>query len=227
LSAENDLKIWAKWADEFDKLMVSEQWLESDFSFNYDDERLDAHSPIVRGIYKKRIGLVEEELQRWPEGERIWSIWFHMYLVLGDRSIKELVGRLTPMPDTVPGTWPPYIIKLALIQEARRKGDWRDLRNLLWDSWLQVSQTLSVFQGTLNASNLNQPEMRFIAQMAELQWQELMDPLIESLLRSGDIVGADSVVTQLKEFGSWDDLSDRAVAIAIRCQMPQVAARWK
>jgi len=228
LSAENDLKVWARWADEFDKLMVSEQWLESDFTFNYDAERLDAHSPIVRGIYKKRIGLVEEALHRWPESDRIWSIWFHMSSVLGERSIKEFVGRLTPMPDTVPGTWPPYMIKLALIQEARRNGDWRDLRNLLWDSWLQMSQALSMFQGSLNVSRLgNQSWMRIIPRIIESQWQELVDPLIESLLRSGDIAGADSVVAQLKESTGWEELSDLAAAIAIRCQMPQVAARWK
>jgi hypothetical protein len=228
LSAENDLRIWVKWADEFDKLMADEQWLESDFTFDYEDEFLDAHSPIVRGIYKKRIGLVEDALRRWPASDRIWSVWLHMSLVLGDRSIKEFVNGLTPMPDTIPGTWPPYTAKLMLIQEARRKGDWRDLRNLLWDSWLQASQALSMVQRSINASGLgNQTIMRFIPRIVESQWQELIDPLLESLLMSGDIAGADSVVNQLKESAGWEDMSDLAVAIATRCQMAQVAARWK
>jgi hypothetical protein len=229
LSAENDLKIWLRWADEFDKLMASGQWLESDFSFDYNDEFLDAHSPIVRNIYKKRIGLVEEALRRWPGSDRVWSVWLHMSVVLGDRSVKELVNRqLTPMPDTIPGTWPPYAAKQALIREARRKGDWYDLRYLLWDSWLQFSQTLSTVQQRprSNASG-NQALMLFIPRMLERQWQELIDPLIESLLMSGDIAGADSVVTILKESAGWEEMSNLATAIAIRCQMPQVAARWK
>jgi hypothetical protein len=228
LSAENDLRIWVRWADELDKLMDGDQWLESDFTFEYEDAFLDAHSSIVRGIYKKRIGLVEDALRRWPASDRIWRVWLHMYLVLGDRSIKEFADGLTPMPDTIPGTWPPYTAKVALIQEARRKGDWRELRNLLWDSWLQMSQALSVIQRSMNASGLgNQAGMRFMPRILESQWRELIDPLLESLLMSGDIVGADGVVNQLKESAGWEEMSGLAEAIAVRCQMPQVAARWK
>jgi hypothetical protein len=99
---------------------------------------------------------------------------------------------------------------------------------MLWVSWLQVSQTFSALHQRLNSNSFGgQFETRFITQMLESQWQELMEPLIESLLMSGDIAGADSVVAQLKELVGWGDMPDLAAAIAIRCQMPQVAARWK
>jgi len=223
LSAEDDLRVWARWADEFDRLMASGQWLESDFSFNWNDDFLDAHSPIVQGIYRKHIRQVEDALRRWPGSERIWGIWLHMSLVLGDRSARTFVNTLAPMPDTIPGTWPPYEAKLVLIQEARRDGNWREVRDLLWDSWTQVSQVLPTPQRRFPGGG----ERMFVSRMLESQWQQLMDPLIESLLMTGDIAGANSIVSQIKETTGWEDVSDLAAAIAIRCQMPQVAARWK
>jgi hypothetical protein len=229
LSPEKDLKIWVRWADEFDRLMASGQWLESDFVFSNSDDFLDRHSTIVTGIYRKRIGLVEDALRRWPGSDRIWEIWLHMALVLGDRSAKALVDTLAPMPDTVPGTWPPYEAKMVLVQQARHSGDWRSVRDLLWDSWLQFSQTISGIQRRLNAREMYGQERQMIlgSQTFRTQWQQLMEPLIESLLRTGDIGGADSIVAQLKEYGGPGALSDLAAAVAARCDMPQLAARWK
>jgi len=226
LSAEDDLRIWVRWADEFDKLMAAGQWLESDFSFNWNDDFLDAHSPIVQGVYRKHIRQVEDALRRWPGSERIWGVWLHMSLVLGDRSARAFVNTLAPMPDTIPGTWPPHEAKLVLIQEARRDGNWRDVRDLLWDSWMQISQVLSTPMRRLIPSGGGNQNM-FISRALESQWQQTMDPLIESLLRMGDVAGADSIVTQVKETSGWEEVSDLAATIAIRCEMPQVAARWR
>jgi hypothetical protein len=229
LSAENDLRIWVRWADEFDKLMAGGQWLESDFSFSWNDDFLDAHSPIVQGVYKRHIRGVEDALRRWPGSGRIWGVWLHMSLVLGDRSAKNLVNTLAPMPDTTPGTWPPYEVKLVLIQESRQSGNWRDLRDLLWDPWMQVSQALTTVTTMRQRVNffVGGEQGMFVSRALESQWQQLMDPLIEALLRMGDIAGADSIVTQIRESTGWESVSSLAAAIAIRCEMPQVAARWK
>jgi len=192
LSPEKDLKIWAWWADEFDRLMASGQWLESDFTFSNSDDFLDRHSTIVKDIYKKRIGLVEDALRRWPGSDRIWGIWLHMALVLGDRPAKALMNTLAPMPDTVPGTWPPFEAKMILVQQARRSGDWRSVRDLLLDSWTQFSQTISSMRRRMNIRELNDQEgQTFLgSQIFRAQWQQLMDPLIESLLRMGDVGGS-------------------------------------
>jgi hypothetical protein len=229
LSPEKDLKIWVRWADEFDKLMASGQWLESDFVFSNSDDFLDRHSTIVRNIYRKRIDLVEDALCRWPSSGRLWGIWLHMAWVLGDRPAKALVDTLAPMPDTVPGTWPPYEAKMVLVQQAKRSGDWRGVRNLLWDSWTQFSQTISGIQRRPNIRGMygQDGQMLLESRTFRAQWQQLMDPLLESLLRVGDIGGADSIVAQLKEYGGAGALSDLAAAVAVRCDMPQLAARWK
>jgi len=228
LSPEKDIRIWAKWADEFDRLMGSGQWLESDFTFSNSDDFLDRHSTIVTNIYKRRIGLVEDSLRRWPASDRIWEIWLHMALVLGDRSAKSLVDTLAPMPDTVPGTWPPFEAKMILVQQARRSGDWRSVRDLLWESWTQFAQSISGVQRRFNIRELaGEGQMILGSPTFRAQWQQLMDPLIESLLRMGDVAGADSIVAQLKEFGGPGVVSDLAAAVAARCDMPQLAARWK
>jgi hypothetical protein len=227
LSAEDDLRIWVRWADEFDRLMASGQWLESDFSFDYGDEFLERHSAIVRNIYNKRIGVVEDALRRWPASERIWGIWLHISLALGDRSIQRLMNSLVPMPDTVPGTCPPYEAKMVMIQEARRNGDWRDLRYMLWDSWMQLSQSLPPTRGSgSGAGFFSQANSRMAPRLIESQWQQLIEPLLESLLMTGDISGADSVVYRLRETSGWDEIADNVAAVARRCQMPQVASRW-
>jgi hypothetical protein len=231
LPAEDDLRIWARWADEFDQLMGSGQWLESDFAFEYGDDALDRHSTIVRNIYKKRIGLVEDALRRWPGSDRFWGIWLHMSIVLGDMSAKRLVSNLAPLPGTPTGAWPPYEAKVVLIQEARRNGDWRDLRDMLWESWLDMSQTISRLQSAvqraMRASGRNAEMRAPMSQMFESQWRQLLDPLIESLLMTNDISGAESVLGHLKEAAGWDEVYDLAATIAMRCQMPQVAERWK
>ena len=223
LSAEDDLRIWVRWADELDRLFYSGQWLESNFAFERADEFLERHSQIVRNVYKKHIAAVEDALRRWPGSERIWGIWLQMSLVLGDRPLKTLMNTLVPMPDTVTGTWPPYEAKLILIQEARKNNDWRDLRGMLWESWEQLRQLLSTFQGETRAAAVSS---RVMPRMLESQWQQLLEPLLESLLMTGDIGGADSVVYHLKGTAGWDEISDLVAAVAIRCQMQQVAARW-
>jgi len=230
LSPEKDLKIWVWWAEEFDRLMATGQWLESDFTFSNSDDFLDRHSTIVRNIYKKRISLVEDALRRWPGSDRLWEIWLHMALVLGDRPAKALMDTLAPMPDTTPGTWPPFEAKMILVQQARRSGDWRSVRDLLLDSWTQFSQTISGIQRRINIREMSRQEglVMFLGSRTVMaQWQQLMDPLIESLLRMGDIGGADSIVAQLKEYDGSGELSDLAAEVAARCDMPQLAARWK
>ncbi|MDR2561229.1 MAG: hypothetical protein LBC63_05620 [Holophagales bacterium] len=229
LSPEKDLKIWAWWADEFDRLMASEQWLESDFAFSYSDDFLDRHSTIVKDIYKKRIGLVEDALRKWPGSDRIWGIWLHMALVLGDRPAKALMNTLAPMPDTTPGTWPPFEAKMVLVQQARRSGDWRSVRDLLLDSFTQFSQTISNIRRRINARDMYDQEGQMFlgSQLFRAQWQQLMEPLIESMLRLGDVGGADGIVTQLKEYAGPGVISDMAAAVALRCDMPQLAERWK
>jgi DNA-binding SARP family transcriptional activator len=102
-------------------------------------------------------------------------------------------------------------------------GNWRDLRDLLWDSWTQVTQVLTQNQRFSELGNIGN---RLIPRILESQWQQLIEPLIESLLMTGDISGADSVVYQLKETAGWQELSDQLAALAIRCQMPQMVARW-
>ena len=228
LSHEDDLRIWIRWADEFDRLMATGQWLESDFSFGYGSEFFEKHSQIVQDLYNKRIGLVEDALRKWPASNRIWGIWLHMFLVLGDRSARGFVNSLVPLPDSAIGTWPPYEAKMVLVQEARRTGFWRDVRDLLWDSWLQFNQTMSEVTRGINAGARNaMGGGRVVPRMLEMQWQQLFDPLIESLLMTGDISSADIVLNRLKEFGAGDDIYSLAMGIAERCQMPRVAERWK
>jgi hypothetical protein len=231
LPAEDDLRIWARWADEFDWLMGSGQWMESDFAFEYGGEALDKHSSIVKNIYKKRIGLVEDALRRWPGSDRYWGIWLHMSLVIGDMSAKRLVNNLAPIPGTAPSAWPPYEAKLVLIQEARRNGDWRDLRDMLWESWLEMSQTLtsmqSAIQQAMRGMGRNSAMRTIMSRSLEGPWRQLLSPLIESLLMTGDVAGADSVLSLLKEAAGWDEVYGLAAETAIRCQMPQVAERWK
>jgi len=229
LSPEKDVKIWASWADEFDRLMAGGQWLESDFTFSNSDDFLDRHSSIVKGIYKKRIGQVEDALRRWPGSERIWDIWLRMALVLGDRPAKALMNTLAPMPDTAPGTWPPFEAKMILVQQAKRSGDWRSVRDLLFDSWMQFSQTISSLRRRTNTREMYDQEGQMFlgSQIFRAQWQQLMDPLIESLLRMGDVSGAEGIVAQLKEYAGQGAISDLAAAVAVRCDMPQLAARWK
>ncbi|MCL1907822.1 MAG: hypothetical protein FWG12_00455 [Holophagaceae bacterium] len=228
LLPEDDLKIWIRWADEFDRLMATGQWLESDFSFGFGADFLDRHSQIVRDTYRKRIGLVEDALRKWPGSNRIWGIWLHMFLVLGDRSAKAFVDSLVPMPDSAIGTWPPHEAKMVLIQEARRTGYWRDVRDILWDSWLQFCQSMSEVRRGVSPGGRNPWDGgRIVPRMLEAQWQQLFDPLIESLIMTGDISSADTVLSQLKELGGGDEISNLAVAIAERCQMPRVAERWK
>jgi hypothetical protein len=225
LPPENDLRIWVRWADEFDKLMESGLWLESDFAFDVRDELLDMHSPIVKAIFKKRIALVEDALRRWPGSERIWGIWLHMSLVLGDRLSHSFVSSLSPMPGTIHGTWPPYEAKLVLMQEAERKGDWGDVRTLLMESWAQAASAMAKAHER-SAKGLRPGERPAVA-MYESQWVQLLEPLIEAMLKMSDTAGAEAVLHHVIAYSGWDDVPSLAAAIAARCQMPQLAARWK
>jgi hypothetical protein len=98
LDAEADLQIWAGYADTFDKLFTGDDWIASGLSFRANQTMYEVCSPLVKGVYRRKIGMVEAALERAPTNSNFWSVWCQMADVLGDRSIVALLGRLPQLP---------------------------------------------------------------------------------------------------------------------------------
>jgi len=99
---------------------------------------------------------------------------------------------------------------------------------MLWESWLQFSQRMSMVRSGLGTAAVREWGGGFgNPRTIEIQWRQLFDPLFESLLMTGDIVGAETVIYQLNENAGWEGIFDLAATVALRCELPQIAMRWK
>ncbi len=223
LSPEQDVLIWAPWCQELDRLLASPTWTEAELDLSDDEEvLLEATSALVHAVYERRIGTVEEALRRWPSSVRYWNLWLRMHQVLGGTGVKALAEQLGPAPGTPAEAWPPREVKMALVREARRTGDWSSVHQILWPQWQRFSQMVGGGGGRFPGGG-----GPFVSRMMDGQWEQMVGPLLEALVRLGNMSLAEQVVSTCADTLKWEDLPARASAVAEGCGKPELARRWR
>jgi len=233
LEAVLDLQIWGEYAESFDKLLTGDDWVAAGLSFSADDNPLEICSPLVKGLYRRKIDQVEAALERAPLNPRLWSVWIRMADVIGDRSIQAVVDKLTQRPGFIFSFWP-SAVRSKLIEEARANNRWNYLADSLWGEYENKSRTNSTprISVSVNTSNSSQSDLsrQIMDSMFSEEWNTLFEPLLEALIHMNDLGRADSIMNALQERqkqGMWSETQMRkAIALADRCNRSDVARRW-
>ena len=213
-----DAAIWGDFAAVLDEIFLHEAWWGaqgSGFAFPGDssafDSPLAARSLRVRAVLGRRIGEVEEALIQRPDDTLLWNLWLKWSEALGDRSIRTLLDRLTPLPDAKPGTWPPESVRGLLFREARAGGDWVTARASLDPAWEEL----------LGMSRKSNP---FLLEDA---WAAIGGPRMEALLRLGRLAEAETMLSPWMEDGGWSGAPGEAARLARTLGQSGLAARWE
>jgi hypothetical protein len=226
-----DLQIWGGYAESFDRLLSSDDWIAGGLNFNSDDASLEVCSPLLKGLYKRKIAQVEAALERAPANSRLWSVWIRMADVIGNKSAQSVVDRLAQQPGSVFSSWPEEVRK-RLIDEARANNRWNHVADYLWSSYEgTLRQNTSInMRSTLPNFNQNETLRRMFDSMWTEQWDNLFEPLLEALIRMNDLGRADTILNTLRERqqqGLWSETQMlKAIALANRCDRPDVAQLW-
>ncbi len=212
LSTEQDAKIWSETARLLDHLFQG-AWIEvsSDLPWALAGDEA-THSPTMRALWAQRLPLVEDALRRQPNAWDLWRIWILGADISGGRALSPLLASLDPLPGTAPEDWPPAAVLEAFVRDAKKRGDWRAIREAMeprWDEWRRDARRAAMGQGP-----------------GERIWSRILQPLVESLISLGDAGTADQVVLQALETLRWEGVAAQARDLAQRLNRSDLALRW-
>ena len=237
LDTATDLIFWGGYAELLDRLFVADDWLAVGLAFEKSEYPIEVCSPLVKGLYRRRIGQVEAALELAPSNARFWSIWVRMADTIGGRSILTVAERLAQLPGSTFVSWPEDV-REKLITDARTSGKWGFLVDSLWSQYerltgsatgqptffsLPTTTTLTSGSGS-NQTDMDAAVNRALAGMYSQEWDSTIEPLLEALIQMNDEGRADAVVNKMK--GRGDSYIQRAMGLANKCNRPDLAQRW-
>jgi len=227
-----DLQIWGAYAESLDRMMTGDDWIACGLNFKNNGMLLEVCSPLLKVLYKRKIGQVEAALERAPVSNNIWSVWIRMADVIGNRSIQAVVDSLTQQPGGAFSSWPKSV-KKKLIDEARDNGSWNYVADCLWGEYENSPRQSSYFNMGSDGPNSSQDNevIKYVYDSIWTdEWDTLFGPLLEALVRMNDLGRADAIINALRERqrrGWWSETQMlKAVALAKRCDRPDIAQSW-
>jgi hypothetical protein len=232
LDAETDLQIWAGFADSLDRLFTGDDWIEVGVIFDNNSELYEVCSPLVKGLYGRKIRQAEAALEMAPASPRLWSVWIRMAEALGGRSILSVASRLVQMPGITFSSWPSDV-RSRLTDEARATSKWDFIADSLWAEYeTAIGTSTNISASAVSADSASvvlDLSRQFNEMMWGQQWDSLFEPLLEALLYMND-GRSDTIMNVLHERqkkGQWGEAHmSKAVGLANRCGRPEIARQW-
>jgi len=212
LGMEQDLKIWSETARLLDHLLQGD-WIEVAGELPLalaGDEA--AQSPTLRDLWTHHLPQVESALRRQPNSWDLWRVWILGADVAGGRPLAPLLASLEPLPGTAPEDWPPAAVLEAFVRDAKKRGDWRAIREAMeprWEEWRRDARRAAMGPGP-----------------GERIWARVLQPLLEALISLGDAGTADQVVVQAIDSLKWEGVATLARDLAQRLNRGDLALRW-
>ncbi len=224
LTPLQDLEAWGGFAQALDQAFRSGSWRELDLAFTREGRPVDAASPTLLALYQRVQPEVEAALQQDPGSEPLWDLWIWMAQARGGGGLRALLATLVPSPLTSKADWPPERALRLLFATAHTLQEWRALRDHLQDRW---EATPHLLQHRMPVGPAALPGAQASnAALLEREWASSLEPLLESSLRCGEMAQADALVRETLDASYWPALPAKAAAVARRCALNPLAARW-
>lgn len=217
LTPEADLLIWAAAAHQLDALLRetggSSMGGVQGFMLNNGVRRSSAEqSPSMVAVLNRHRAALEETLRRQPEHPEAWQLWIVASQKCGGWPLQPLLAAMVPLPGTSAGQWPPWSVLEEYLKDAKSRGEWADIREVLEPRWADFRD--AQLDGRRNRGADAFP------------WNWILGPLVEAQVSQGDAGAADQTLTEAAEVLSWPGLPARARDLAMRLKRPDLAARW-
>ncbi|BDU68895.1 hypothetical protein GETHOR_09960 [Geothrix oryzae] len=217
LGPEADLAIWGAAAHQLDALLRETDGAPlggaQGFVFSNGIRRSAAeHSPSVVAVLNRHRGALEEKLRRQPEDSEAWQLWTVASQKCGGWPLQPLLATMTPLPGASAGQWPPWSVLEEYLKDAKSRGEWATIREVLEPRWAELREALL--------------DDRRSAGGDAFPWNWILGPLVEAQIAQGDTGAADQVLNEAAEVISWPGLPAKARDLATRLNRPDLATRW-
>jgi hypothetical protein len=224
LGPEEDQAIWGELADLLAKSFRSGDWIEMP-SWSLTQDEAVVHSPLMQEMSRAAVPEVERALVRNPTAWNLWQVWLGLTRTFGGKPIRPLLDSLVPVPTHSTGNWPPYSVRDAYVQDARKRKDWTGIRDLLLPQ-IEISRLWEAAQEQKTDWVMRKDGKVQEAVETGDYWRDVLEPLVEALIWLGDASQADGLVRDRFSKHPWSGLTTRAARLALRCNQPNLAAQW-
>jgi hypothetical protein len=217
LGPEADLAIWGAVAYQLDTILRETGGAPlggaQGFVFSNGIRRSAAeHSPSVVAVLNRHRGALEEKLRRQPEDSETWQLWTVASQKCGGWPLQPLLATMSPLPGASAGQWPPWSVLEEYLKDAKSRGEWAMIRQVLEPRWAELREALL--------------DDRRSAGGDAFPWNWILGPLVEAQVAQGDTGAADQVLNEAAEVISWPGLPAKARDLALRLNRPDLATRW-
>jgi hypothetical protein len=227
LSPEQDIVIWAPYAQELETLFTSGDWRFVRNFVNFEQAPVEVCSPTMVGFYGRHIGMVEQSLEDNPTAEMVWELYGWMYSILKRGSAKSLLERMTPPPTNL--DWPSGEPLNYLIEQERAKGNWGAIALTLWQKWPATRLRARGKADYYYSLFRHNPPNIFRITMGPIVdgiWNSDVKPLLESLIKNNRVQDAEDVMRDLAKLTAFRDFQRRAAELALECGREDLQKAW-
>ncbi len=220
LSEEEDLRIWAPYAQELDRSFRNGTWPALQFQTSRtEDVPVEVCSPLMQALYRRHLPKLEAALEAMPSRRDLWRLWGRFQILSEHFRAVAFLQGLTPPPPELGRPWPPTEARPALALEARLGGDWRGVRDLLEGDW----KHFQAYGDVIRTAKRKGGPLPFQV----VDWEGTLGPLLESMLRLGSSMEARELVDLLRLLDEGPSLVEHAAALAATCARPDLAKQWR
>lgn len=217
LSEAEDQAMWGKAARLLERVIQSGDWRLGPMwtwaTMRYPTGR---RSPLMQEASRRALPIVEEALRQHPGHYQAWSVWAQLAENAEGRSLRNLMDSITPVPGET--EFVPESVLTGYIQDARGRGDWASVVDLLGPRWeLKKEDGYRVI--AIDEEGLKVDALKG-------QWESLLKPLVESHLRLGNTQDADRIVREVMVWMPSKGLPGWASALATSCGQTALASQW-
>ncbi len=241
LLEELDASIWGEYAALYQRFIREGIWL---------DAALDGagpiplagelsssaeHSPGLRALASQLLPTIEEQLRHHPSNEHRWQVWMSLRAAGATSRPSQVLAGLRPLPGAL--RWPPAAALVAFVEDARQRGDWREVEPILQASFDQTLELLRAMESAAREDANQGAQALGSNGSAGMQvqmgtyfgfggWNSDVADLLEAKMRLGKLEEADKVFQALWSRVSKPATASSAAALARACGVDSLAQKW-
>jgi hypothetical protein len=220
LGAEDDVKIWAAYAQELDKAFRQSTWESMNLGWNAVNALpFEACSSTMRTLFRIHRPKVQAALERQPDAKGLWLLWLDMSLCIDGNFNARFLDSLTAPPPEARVAWPPEPALTPLVANAKKRHDWSGIRDLL------VGYRSDFLKRTSTRRQILKADPTFLLGMP-IDWDGRMGPLVEALIQLGEDPAVQELVEAFQGSPETSALVPRAASLARACGRLDLANRW-
>ena len=216
LDTESDLRTWAVFANETDKVFTG-SWLGIEIQFfRINQEQPERHSKLMRDVFKKHVSKIEEAVRANPLNGVLWNIWAWMARSMSDYRWETFIDSIEPVRFpyyNIQRSVPAPEVSMWLVDEFRKKSEWEKIDKIARNGRTFSGYSAGVIKvewipgGTTNAFGADTNHIK------DYPAKSAYAPHLEALLKLGRVDEANNIYDELIRIEGKEDRYSKSIIV--------------